>query len=240
MPYRLLDPQEAAEYLNLRPDELERLIKDGKIPCEKRGPRVVFRRADLDAWASRRTLSDNERGLARYDEQATERARRRATPEIRVAELIRPGQIDAALPARTRASVIREMVALAERTGWVYDPAELIKSLEAREELCSTAVPGGVAFLHPRVQDPYRFQESFLILGRVVQPVHFNAPDGQPTDLFFLLCTLEDPQHLPLLARLCLLAHKTDLLEQLRAAPDAEAMHAVLVASEQEVLDRLN
>ncbi len=238
MPYRLLDPDEAAEYLNLRPAELERLIKEGKIPCEKRGPRVVFRRLELDAWASRRILRDNERNLARYDAQAAERDRRRAAPEIRVARLLRPGVMDAALPARTRASVIREMVALANREGGVYDPAELVESLKAREELCSTAVPGGVAFLHPRVPDPYRFSESFLALGRVVQPVHFNAPDGQPTDLFFLLCTLEDAQHLRLLARLCLLAHKTDLLAQLRAAPDVEAMLAAVTACEREVRGR--
>lgn len=239
MPYRVLNLEETAEYLHLPLAEVEQLVKDRRIPCEQRGPRVVFRRSDLDAWASRRILATNSKDLARFDERATESARRNATPEVRVTDLIRPAQIDPALPARTKASVLRELVALAERTGWVYDPAELVETLEAREALCSTAVPGGVAFLHPRAQDPYRFQESFLALGRVVQPVHFNAPDGRPTDLFFLLCTQEDTQHLHLLARLCLLCQKTELLDQLRAGETAEALHQAIVQSEAEVLEKV-
>jgi mannitol/fructose-specific phosphotransferase system IIA component (Ntr-type) len=134
--------------------------------------------------------------------------------------------------------VLRDLVMLAARTGWVCDPVELITSLEAREALCSTAVPGGVAFLHPRTQQPDRFTASFLALGRTVQPIHFSAPDGQPTDLFFLLACQEDRLHLHILARLCLMAQKTDLLAQLRTAPDAPTMHAALLAAEQAVLAR--
>ena len=44
-------------------------------------------------------------------------------------------------------AVVRQLVELAEKTGRLCDPRDLLKSLEAREELCSTALPGGLALL---------------------------------------------------------------------------------------------
>ena len=129
---------------------------------------------------------------------------------------------------------------MADGTGLVYDVADLVAGLQAREELCPTAVPGGVAFLHPRQQQPYLLEASFLVLGRTLQPIHFGAPDGQPTDLFFLLCCLDEKLHLHALARLCLMAQKVDLLAQLRAAPDAAALHECLLAAEQAVIGNLS
>src|ERR1019366_9361075 len=188
MPYRTLNTDEVAQYLNLPRADIERLCKDRDIPFELRGSHVVFRQSDIDAWASQRILSFSTSRL------------------------------------------------VADRTGLVCDRAELVASLQAREKLCPTAVPGGVAFLHPRQQQPYLFQSSFLVLGRTIQPIHFGSPDGQPTDLFFLVCCQDDKLHLHTLARLCLMAQKTDLLAQLRAAPDAAALLECLLAAEQTVV----
>ena len=79
-------------------------------------------------------------------------------------------------------------------------------------------------------------KSSFIILGRTLQEIYFGAPDGQPTILFFLICCQDDRLHLPTLARICLMAHKTAILDQLRQAPDAAAMHAALIFAEEEAL----
>ena len=102
-------------------------------------------------------------------------------------EIIRPEFIEPALTAKTKASVLRQMVALAEKTGRVCDPRALLEGLEAREELCSTGIPGGLALLHTRNPEPYLFETAFLALGRTIQQIPFGAPDGQPTNLFFLI-----------------------------------------------------
>ena len=150
--------------------------------------------------------------------------------------MIEPAFIEPAMPAKTKASALRCMVEVAERTGRVPNGRELLASLEAREELCSTALPGGLALLHPRRHEPYMFDSSFLVLGRPTQEIHFGAPDGQPTNLFFLLCCQDDRIHLHSLARLCLMALKTDLLAQLHQAPDAATMHQALLEAEDTVL----
>jgi len=212
-------------------------VKDRDIPFETRGDRTVFRRHDLDGWASRRILDASAGRLAEYPQPSWPRTCALQPGDLLLPALIRPEQIHPAMTAKTKASVLRELVALAERTGWVCDASDLIASLQAREALCSTAVPGGVAFLHPRAQEPYRFSASFLVLGRTVRPIHYGAPDGRPTDLFFLLCCQDDKLHLHTLARLCLMAQKTELLSQLRAAPDAAALHECLLVAEQSVIE---
>jgi len=234
VPYRFLNADGAAQYLHLSRVDLDRLVKNREVPFEMRGHRTVFRQRDLDAWASRRLLAASA-GRQVGDWQRTCAL---APGEPLLPNLIRPEQIDPAMTAKTKASVLRDLVGLAEATGQVRDPVELIATLKDREALCSTAVPGGVAFLHPRAQQADRFTTSFLVLGRTVQPIHYGAPDGQPTDLFFLLGCQEDRLHLHTLARLCLMAQKTGILTQLRGASDAPAIYEALLAAEQAVVGR--
>ena len=73
-------------------------------------------------------------------------------------EMIRPEFIEPAMTAKTKASVLRQMAALAGKTGRVSDPPSLLQGLEAREELCSTGIPGGLALLHSRNPESYLFE----------------------------------------------------------------------------------
>jgi PTS system nitrogen regulatory IIA component len=196
----------------------------------------VFLRSEVDAWASRRILGLPEKRLHVYHEKSVRGTRSIFPGGALIPELMRPEYIDLALASRTRASVIRDMVALAGRTGRVLEPRELIKSIEEREVLCTTAQPGGLALLHPRHHAEYRFEGSFVVLGRTVQPVPFGAPDGRATQLFFLVCCEDDRIHLHTLARLALLALNTKIVSQLFEAPDAPEAYEALVAAELTVL----
>ena len=59
------------------------------------------------------------------------------------------------MTAKTKASVLRQMAARTEQTGRVSDPRALLDGVEAREALCSSGIPGGLAFLHSRSQESY-------------------------------------------------------------------------------------
>lgn len=236
MPYQAFTLEEVADYLHLARADIERFVKNREIPFEMRGGRVSFRQREIDAWASQRILGLQDSPLAEYHQRSSQGTRQFLPNEAIMPEMIQPSFINPALTAKTKASLLRDMVALAEKTGRVNDAKELITSLEEREELCSTALPGGLALLHPRYHQPYMFESSFIALGRPIQDIHFSAPDGQPTELFFLVCCQDDRIHLHTLARICMMAVKTELLTRLRQAPDADAMHAALIACEQEVL----
>jgi excisionase family DNA binding protein len=239
MSFEILDLDGVASYLNLTRPEIEQRVQDREIPFEKRGGRLIFRKDEIDVWASQRILGLPDQGLVSYHEKSTRHTRNMLARESILPEMLRAGTLDSAMTSKTKASVLRDLVALAEKSGNLLDPPGLLASVEAREEACSTAMPGGFALPHPRSQEPYRFETSFLVVGRPIQEIHFSAPDGQPTHLFFLICCQDDRLHLHTLARLCLIAQKTKILEQLREAPDAETMHDYLIAAEEKVLASL-
>ena len=237
MPHRFLNLDEAAHYLHMARPELETLVRRHEIPVGCQGERVVFQKKELDSWASQRIMKLRDAGLADFHHRTTTRrglnleARHAIMPELLLTSSIAP-----ALHSRTKSSVLRDMVALAEHTERLMDPQDLLASLREREELCSTALPGGVALLHPRHHDPYMFSESFVAVGRTVQAIPFGAPDGSGTDLFFLLCCQDDRIHLHVLARVCCMCHNTALLEGLRTAPDATALHKIILHAEKEAI----
>ena len=232
----MLSLEAAAKYLHLTPDDLAHRVKHQEIPHEMRGARPVFSKNEIDLWASQRLLRLPDQGLTEFHRKSTLAAREILPRQTLLPDMIQPGFIAPALLAKTKSSVLHELVTLAGTTGHLNDPQSLVASLEAREALCSTGMPGGFALPHPRVPDPYLFEASFIVLGRTVQEIHFGAPDAEPTNLFFLICCQDDRLHLHTLARLCLLAQNTTILDQLRQSPDAAAMHAALLAAEVEAL----
>ncbi|HVU34145.1 MAG TPA: PTS sugar transporter subunit IIA [Opitutaceae bacterium] len=236
MPHRTFTIEEVTDYLHLLPGDVERLMKEAELPHAIRGGRAVFQRSEIDEWASKRILGLPGKRLDVYHAKSV-RGTRQIFPHLAlIPELLQPAYIDLTLPSKTRASVVREMVALADRTGRVLDARELLTSIEQREELCPTALPGGLALLHSRHHSDFRFEGSFIVLGRTIQGIPFGAPDGRPTDIFFLICCEDDRIHLHTLARLCMMAQKTDAIAAIRAANDAAGVYETLVVSEQAVL----
>ncbi len=239
MPHTTFSILEAAEYLHIRAEDLERLVKQGDIPFHRQGDRVVFRRGEIDAWASQRILGMPERELKSYHKVSSAKVHDLSEEHAIVTELMTPGSMEPELHSRTRASVIVDMVDLAMQTDLVNHREDLLASVQEREQMGSTALPGRFALLHPRHHDPYLFDDSFVVLGRTVQAIPFGAPDGRTTDVFFLVCCQDDRLHLHVLARLCMLCHHTDLLLHLAEAERADDMMDWIEKAEQQVIKGL-
>ncbi|MDD5679190.1 MAG: PTS sugar transporter subunit IIA [Kiritimatiellae bacterium] len=239
MPYRTFSLNEVAVYLHMTRTDVETLVQHWEIPVERQAKRLLFRKKDIDAWASQRILGFSRKHLTTYHKQTSALTRSLSHQALIVAELARLEAIEPALTSKTKPSVLRDMVALADHTGLVCNPHDFLQSLEDRERLCSTALPDGIALLHPRNHDPHLFVDSFIGIGRTIHPVPFGAPDGNRTDLFFLICCQDDRLHLHVLARLCMMSKQTKVLIQLRVAESAEAMVAVLRRAEEEVVNQI-
>ncbi len=238
MPHTLMGLEEAAEFLRLDPADVRALVVRGEIPSEMQGDRLVFRRGRLKTWASQRILGLQGKPLLEYHRQGVPRPHDTSDTGLILTELSDPEFMEPCLAGRSKAAVLRAMTAVAERTGYLYDPDDLLESLRQREDLHSTGIDGGAAILHPRTHDPYMFEDSFLCIGRTPAPIPFGAPDGGKTDLFFLVCCQDDRLHLHVLARLCLLCRNTSLMGDLRAASCGREMFAALKQAEESVLKR--
>ena len=238
MEFGFLDLKSAAARLHMDERELKHFAQREEVPAQKRGDDFFFERRLLDEWAQRRMIGLHPKQLTgEHTHAMTERAK--STGEVRISDLLAVEAIAPELSAKNKGGVLRDMTDLAESTGKVYDKDALFKGLTEREEAASTAVGGGAAFLHVKFHDEYLVSESFLALGRTSRPVFFGAPDGEGTDIFFLINCTDRALHLHVLARLCLLAHGTTLLADLRAAPDAAAMLEAMRSAETGLLGTL-
>ncbi len=231
-----MDIRAAAAHLHMDVLELKHFAQRGEVPAKQRGDEFMFEHRLLDEWGQRRLISLGEKQLTGAHTQATTERRKARGSDCHVVELIPEHGISMCMTARNRGGVIRDMTDLADATGLLYDPATLFAELTAREEAASTAVGGGAAFLHPKFNDPFLFQEPFIAFARAERPVFFGSQDGEGTDLFFLICSPDRALHLHILARLCLLAHGSTLLDDLRAAEDEEGVRATLKSAEDKYL----
>lgn len=238
MPNTMLQIAQAAQYLHLSEGEVRKLVMRREIPFEQSEDRPVFRRKDLQAWASQRLLGFKEKDLETFHGLSSTKHHDLSKEHAILPELFAPGHIKVPLAAKTRSAVLREMVDLADATGMLFMPDELLEMLDEREEMCSTALAGGFALLHPRYHDPYMFEDSFVCLGRSNLPIPYGAPDGERTELFFLVCCQDDRIHLHVLARLCMMAQRTGVLTELKESDDPAELFRIITASEASILPK--
>ena len=102
----------------------------------------------------------------------------------------------------------------------VYD------ALFAREKLGSTGLGQGIAIPHGRIKGLKAPLGSFV---RLAAPVQFDAPDGKPVSLVFVLLVPEaaNEHHLQLLSELAQMFSDRGFRDQLAAATDATALHGL-------------
>ena len=102
-------------------------------------------------------------------------------------------------------------------------------SLFAREKLGSTGLGQGVAIPHGRIKG---LKESLCAFLRLAQPVPFDAPDGAPVSLVFVLLVPEQAteKHLQMLSELAQMFGDKALRDAMSQAPDAGALHQLITA----------
>jgi PTS system nitrogen regulatory IIA component len=124
------------------------------------------------------------------------------------------------------------MIDLAANTDWLWDPSRMAEAVRSREEMHPTALENGVALLHPRRPLSNILGQAFLALGITPSGIPFGG--GMPlTDVFFLICSVEDGGHLRVLARLSRLLTVAGFLSALRSAPDVRAARQLIIETEQ-------
>lgn len=139
--------------------------------------------------------------------------------------IVRDG-IMPALAATSKKQALHDMaVRAAELTG--LDVRTIFDTLLQRERLCSTGFGHGIAIPHIRLA---QVTATVGLFARTVTPIEFDALDGEPVDLIFLLLSPEHAagDHLKALARISRLVRQPGTLASLRSAKDAESLHAII------------
>jgi len=118
---------------------------------------------------------------------------------------------------------------LAERAAQIthLPQSRILETLTERERLGTTGVGQGIAIPHGRLADLKKITGVF---AKLETPIEYEAVDGQPVDLVFMLLAPEGAgaDHLKALARVSRLLRNQAACDKLRKAATAEALYAIL------------
>jgi len=227
-----MDLEELANYLQRDKREVSKMANRGYLPGRKVGGEWRFARAEINYWI--------ETQLPAYTAKQLEALEAQEVPKEEQEPLLAGflGQTQMAVPllASTRASVLRELVNLAEQSWNVYDPQAILEAIQQREEMGTTALENGVAIPHPRRPLPQALGETVVAYGRTATGIPFGAPQGGLTDIFFLVCCRDEKTHLRILARLSRLLLSADFVNDLRSAESPLKTWKVIEKAETELL----
>jgi mannitol/fructose-specific phosphotransferase system IIA component (Ntr-type) len=135
---------------------------------------------------------------------------------VTLTELLKAERIRIPLRGRTKDELLRELVdAVAGDNG--ADREEMLRAVREREAVLSTGIGHGVAIPHGKSA---AISELRLAAGRAVEPVKFDALDGKPVSLLFLLIGPETAAgaHIKVLSRISRLVRQDTVRERLITA----------------------
>ena len=221
---QLLTMHELAAYLHLDEATVGKLVTSGKIPSVQVDRQWRFKRQAIDQWIEEQLVGEDESFADVPDGM-----------KLPLEDLLPDQAIIPTLRARTPVGVIEELAARAYTNGWLVDKPWFVGAVVERESLASTAMEGGVAFLHTRAKDKGKIGRPFVVVGRSWEGIMFGAPDSGPTYLFFLLGLKYDRLHLPILGRLARALRNPATIAKLRALSSPDQVRALLLKEDAEV-----
>ena len=221
---QLLTIHELAVYLHLDEVTVNKLVANGKIPAIQLERQWRFKKAAIDEWIENQLVGDEESFTDVPDGM-----------KLPLEDLLPDQAIITNMRANTALGVIEELAARAYTNGWLADKPWFVGAVVERESLASTAMEGGVAFLHTRAKDKGKIARPFIVVGRSWTGIPFGAPDGNPTYLFFLLGLKYDRLHLPILGRLARALRNPATIAKLRSLSSPDQVRALLLKEDAQV-----
>jgi len=140
-----------------------------------------------------------------------------------IAQILPPGNIMMGLDVGSKKRVF-EQVGLRLESNEGIARSATYNALFSREKLGSTGLGEGVAIPHGRIKGAQDVKGAFV---KLVQPIPFDAPDGLPVDLLFVMLVPEasTEYHLQLLSELAQMFSDSEFRDQLRMARDVHSLH---------------
>jgi len=150
---------------------------------------------------------------------------------MKISDILAPGSVVADLKADGKVEVLKELLDALAASNPNINKEHFLTILMERERLGSTGVGDGVAIPHGKMQGSGQMMAAF---GRNKSGIDFQALDGKPTTLFFLLMAPENSAgaHLKALARISRLLKQESLRTSLLEAEDSEEIYRILVTED--------
>jgi nitrogen PTS system EIIA component len=151
---------------------------------------------------------------------------------VKITDFLTPDRVIADLTEKEKSAVLKEMAGQLAGSESGLDAAQILKVLQDREKISTTAIGEGVAIPHGKLPN---VQKVSALFARSLQGVDFASLDGEPTYLFFTLIAPQDAaaDHLKALARISRLLKDPDLRRRLLAASTNQELYNIIAVEDQ-------
>lgn len=152
---------------------------------------------------------------------------------MNITDILRRNAMIMSLQATNKQGAIDEMVQKLFDTGYILDKKAYTRGILMREAQASTGLGDGVAMPHAQNN---AVKEATVLFAKSEQGVDYDALDGKPTFLFFMIAVPQgaDTTHLQTLAALSRLLIDSTLIEKLKHAKTPDEVHALFQAAQEE------
>lgn len=147
---------------------------------------------------------------------------------IRIENILTPGRSLVNVPGGSKKRVLEQIANLIGREVPDLDSQAVFGNLVAREKLGSTGFGNGIAIPHCRLKG---CESPISALLHLDAPVDFDAIDGAPVDLLFVLLVPEaaTDAHLELLRQIASMLDRKEVRDRLRSADTNQALYQVVL-----------
>jgi fructose PTS system EIIBC or EIIC component len=152
---------------------------------------------------------------------------------MKITDLLTKETIILHLKAKTKKEVIDELAAKLQEAGVLTDAQAFKEAIFAREAQSTTGVGDGIAIPHAKTAAVKRPAVAF---GRSEAGIDYDALDGKPSHLFFMIAAPEGANntHLEALARLSSMLMDASFRAQIESASDEEEVLRLIAEREGE------
>ncbi|MEX0912636.1 MAG: PTS sugar transporter subunit IIA [Gemmatimonadota bacterium] len=150
---------------------------------------------------------------------------------MQLTELLSPDRISIPLVSSTKDEILTELVEVVGKNASIRDLDEVLRAVREREEVLSTGIGNGVAIPHGKSAG---IAELSLVAGVSRAGIDFEALDGKPVNLFFLLVGPEAAagQHVKALSRISRLLRRDSFRVRLMEATTPDEFYSIIVEAE--------
>lgn len=151
---------------------------------------------------------------------------------MRIIDLLKADAIELNSSVKSKAEAVDKLIALHEKAGNLTDVNEYKKAILERENQGSTAIGEGIAVPHAKSNS---VKTAGLSAITVSAGVDYNAPDGKPSDILFMIAApLDGDLHLEILSRLMVMLMEPEFCADLRNAKNADEFLSIIDKKESE------
>jgi mannitol/fructose-specific phosphotransferase system IIA component (Ntr-type) len=150
---------------------------------------------------------------------------------MRLTDILKPQNIKVPLASKAKADAIGELVTLLSANGEVNDARKVLDAVLEREATRTTGIGNGLAIPHGKCTGT---DHLVMAIGRPATPIDFQAIDGRPVSLIWLLTSPPDKTgpHIHALARISRLMTIDRFRQALNEARSAQEIFDTIVKQE--------